>query len=86
MRAAGSAESRTRDYRVPNSNRTVFGATNQDYAKCSHQTPTHHCDFSVGSTVRLYFRRELALAQSLFDRLFSAIDPLPMGLVGTGLF
>jgi hypothetical protein len=29
----------------------------------------------------LYFRRELALAQSLFDRLFSAIDPLPLGLV-----
>jgi hypothetical protein len=29
----------------------------------------------------LYFRRELALAQSLFDRFLAAIDPLPLGLV-----
>jgi hypothetical protein len=36
----------------------------------------------VGSnTVRLYFRRELALAQSLFDRFLAAINPLPLGLV-----
>ena len=69
-------------WRVHNSNRTRFGATNRDDAKCSHQTPTHHCDFSVGSnTVRLYFRRELALAQSLFDRFLAAIDQMPMGLV-----
>ena len=33
------------------------------------------------STVRVYFRRELALAQSLFDRFLAAIDPLPLGLL-----
>jgi hypothetical protein len=33
----------------------------------------------------LYFRRELALAPSLFNRFLAAIDPLPMGFVAASV-
>jgi hypothetical protein len=33
----------------------------------------------------LYLRRELALAQSLFDRFLAAIGPLPLGFLAVSI-
>jgi hypothetical protein len=70
---------------VPDSNRAPPGATNQGHAECHLKTSTDHRNSVGGNTVRLHFRGELVLAQGLFDRSFSAVDPLQLEMVAASV-